>query len=1311
MFRRRRRGSSHHQQPLSSSSALSAQSAASHAFLKSNPSSSSLSAAAAATALRTLTPPPTNVENVQTKRTLQRQSSFSQYSRSSSLRPASRNDLRRSNSSSSMSTRTFREQSPRRPVSSSGSLDNMPPIPSIPKEYAPARSTPVRRSVSVGPSTRSSPPVKCPSGRGASMDRENMRCGSPRLTPVPEIQRAGSRNSINFSYPMSSRPTSPSIPPDALDIPDTSIGASLADKLSTLATSQPQSSLSQTANTSARQRTRNPSPGSPGKAAPPVTTAVAAAQAAIVPRSDEGASPQTPSAPREPDVQLPAPFQIAGQPDPRQPVSRPAFLNRPSTVPEDPKGEERAEAGAPAKSKAAPPSGSVKPENPSRVKPSPTPESAREPHAHLSSVVSSSESMGSTEPGHGVPPSLMRKPSSSPGSSARFSTQLSVSGFPGRSLHKPPPRSVSPAKSAMKSPRSSLSPDGRTAGVLRPGPPLSEISDGTSYGSDDGSKPGFRKRHPKVSFDDEAEIVGVAASPPTSPEDAVPDAPLPGCSKAKSKSGWFGLGKRRAHAWDIVGSDEFDAVLKPRPTLPSFGSIRGAREGEQGEPSWHEPSDNESTTSSEPNLGAPTWSASNDHVLGAIISNAEPKDTTAGHTNDDSEAASLPTSTSVRDTPSNHSTTDPSNGRTIDPARPQGTSDAHGKATDGPAADPTSPVPGIAVQPATPEFENKRSNLEWYTVPGGFPRSSVESKGSTSRRSKKTSSQTAGNSTAVTPESDGGDDESGGSIYSDAEEDLEGDGFGSINAIVDGKTEDKQIASSSHNGGADRSSNNTPDIPKTCQIARVEIPVQPMCSPPPPRSPASPREPLPLSSRSPVSTPPSDITTASKIDGVPHSSATNRTRRSMSGDGYKPPVTRDGVERVGKGILFPRTEDGAPQPRVRAGQEQAKKRPVSWGGALLEEQAVSGKEQQAHGTLPSQPQRRLSNGSDSSSSFVRTYRPTRASPQHTLRRTMRGGSPPPSGRAASPVQQKFPPAEVRPRSAGSSTGALRPTLRASEPRREKPSFFSTGKMQRSTAQTWKSRFEDSSDEDEQGIGNLRPVRGIPRRAGKYDGDSTELEDSSDNERHLPAARTVVRQPDQPGSPRNSPALGTVANSRGMTEREAEEFLRRAHGERKPSLFHRIGIRRPKPPTNRPGPAKLGKPDPKPKRVHEEQPLPLDPNQGSFVTTITANNSVSPATPRVLKRGTHKSSGSETWPLRTNPQEPGNGSNNMSGRPQTADAAAQNGNADVVDKAAPVFKENEIPVVKSDRLIVSDVGFTPGRKKRFPKIRKAFGLSS
>ncbi|KAB8253625.1 hypothetical protein BDV32DRAFT_32126 [Aspergillus pseudonomiae] len=1363
MFRRRR-STSHHQQPLSTSNAQSAQSAASHAFLKSQPSSSSLSSAAAAAALRSLTPTPTPVGNVQTKRMIQRRASIaSQSSITGSLRPSSQNTLRRANSSSSMSNRTFRDQSPRRPASSSGPVPIAPPIPSIPREYA-TRTPPNRRSVSVGPTLRPTSPVKRqPSGRGVSVDpaaRGSVSQPSARgheLDHIPELQRAGSRNSINFSYPMNSRPNSPALASEPLDRRDTSACASLAGQLSSPDSPRTQKSALQTANTSARRKTRGVLSGSPGRSVQPVDTAVLAAQAAIVPRSEEAAyqsSPPRLAAPRDQntrDLTSKAPTaretggrsvhdqpgqnqshdpvfsQQLSETDHKQPP-RPVLTKRPSTVPEDYTGEERAEADTSAEGIEHAPVERSLPQTRSTIR-TPTPEKLKD--LSPSSIISSPESTSSIGPERESRLSQARPPSSSPGRSTRFSDQLSVMGLVGEHLHQPPPRSVSPAKSAMKNPRKcSLSPDGRNGAVLRPGPALSELSDGTSAGSDEGFRLGFRRKPVKVSFDDEAEIVGVAASPPTSLEDIVFESPP---VKPKGKTSWFGISNRKSAT---VGSDEFDEVFKPRPELPSFGSIRKTRDGELREPARQDMSDNESTTSSDPSVSPVSFS--NDHAIGAIISNTQSRDA-----NPDVQLDQTPSLTPAMTAQSGAPMSELGENSCVSKQDTQTKQDARSVSLDSRqekklGTSESLAVPGIAVQPATPEGERGRSSLDWYTVPGGFPRSSLEFDNtihdSTRRKGKK---HAPGDPAADATRSNMSDeDESGESIYSDAEEGLEGDGFGSINAVVDEPTSTQCKDAVEVNMTTDNihSTDQVPpslaDIPQTCQIARLANPVHTISLSPVPESPSSSHERLPYSSPYPPFPKRSNSRTSARE--APRSSmaaGTIRRSMSMSADAPDSRHAHETTNSVVHGPLQPQSGNVSNQPRHRAGDEQIKKRPASWApnllkGALDDDLYVNGK--------GPEPQRPLSNGSDSSSSFKRSNRPRTDSP-HTIRRTLRGPSSSPP-KTYSPQYTKSPPPNSRPLSSGSGTGALRATLRSNDTRREKPAFFSTGKVQKAritkasgalftsrfaesddeqgtSQQKWKSRFEDSSDDEERVVNNLAPVRGIPRRAGAHDGDSTELEDSSDNERPGLISRATKAKESDVRTARN-PALAAVAKSRGMSEEEMEDFLRQPSG-RKGSLFHRLSIRKPKVPSERGtsrsrSEARNGSLDPEQVR---ENPV-LDDTRGNTVTTITTNNTRPSSSPRRLKRGISRSSNGDSWPLRSNRKETDAGAPlsalRSSERPQTADGAFQNGN--MVSKAMDASTK-KADLAGTNTTDAMDVEFATGRKKRFPRLRKAFGLRS
>src|ERR1700722_3322940 len=197
----------HGQQPSASGPAVTA---AAQAFLASRPSSTNLSSAAAAAALRSISPPPTQVSQIQTRRMLQRQSSNSSI--------GGRPGLERQNSSGSMTERTFRSPSPNRPGSQTTS-EHAPPVPPVPRNYA---SSPTlnseRRAASMElPPRAMSPTLRNPAGRGAGID--NRRVAHPpqktiaqrnsNLADINELDRTDSRGSTNFSYPLTARPNSP----------------------------------------------------------------------------------------------------------------------------------------------------------------------------------------------------------------------------------------------------------------------------------------------------------------------------------------------------------------------------------------------------------------------------------------------------------------------------------------------------------------------------------------------------------------------------------------------------------------------------------------------------------------------------------------------------------------------------------------------------------------------------------------------------------------------------------------------------------------------------------------------------------------------------------------------------------------------------------------------------------------------------------------------------------------------------------------------------------------------------------------------
>lgn len=833
--------------------------------------------------------------------------------------------------------------------------------------------------------------------------------------------------------------------------------------------------------------------------------------------------------------------------------------------------------------------------------------------------------------------------SSSPGRSARFAKWLSVNPV-GDQVHQPPARSVSPVKSALKPPRgNSLSPDRRAGTAGRGIQPPSEVSDGTSVASDEGSRFAVRRKPVKVSFDDEAEVVGVAASPPTSPEEYVPESPP---NKFKSRMGWLGIGRKKPSD-SGTGDDDLDEVMKPRPELPSFGSVRGNRDGNQRQP-IPDFSDNESS-SSDGETSAARGTASEGGALAGMQSSAPSDGLSQTHGINSAEqlsAGAEPSASGQKSAPAMHM-----DGVAVGALTEQQPCAGIGSQL---------PVPSIAVEPATPSvdertsFDTTRSSLERYSnIPGGFPSSNSD------RSPKSITDGTNAQPVAkAVPKRDDlePEGESDDSVYSDAPEDIDGDGFGSINAIVDSRSTPRSSAPL-----ATISESREPTPKAADRIAAVDVqsqdvtdqavgdtrsvtPAQESTNLQVADSPSSvysqpsphfPSPPLPVKSKARVSQAPNGVT---QLDA-------KKQRRAASVDVYGSPSPQE-ARRSEKSNGF--------------AADKSKTRPVSLGPAFQMNRPSAG--------FPNALRRTTSNGSDSSSSFKRSTPSPRGEGQRTMRRTMRASStyaavPFPSDRAESP-------ADYRPLSSGSGTGTMRKTLRNPSDGNERHSFSSSNKKARARfgkapkakkgsrfvdsddegdgarAQVFRSRFADSSDEDEPGT-ILRPVRGIPRRQGAHDGDSTELEDSSEEDRR-PAPRPLVATPAvvTPPTSRGKDAqpsmsgMAAVARQRGMTQRELEEFLMQPPGGRRSSILTRLGIKKPKNPDNRVRKADIESPsrrDTPLERSHLEREHIREESYANgdrgVTTTVTTGQYGPTSSPRLLKKNQGHTIAGDSWPPR------------------------------------------------------------------------------
>ena len=220
-------------------------------------------------------------------------------------------------------------------------------------------------------------------------------------------------------------------------------------------------------------------------------------------------------------------------------------------------------------------------------------------------------------------PQATRGTSLSPSRSTRFSDRLSSDLAAGRK-HDPLPRSSSPAKPALKhhSPTPALA--GMEGTHARGSSVTPSESSDMSTASVEG--PPKRKKSMRVSFDAQPEIVG----PPSNEHNAVG-------SPAKEKKGWLGLGKSKSTLNTIPSNDDMEELMKPRPQLPSFGSVRGQKSRDMNDsnttqapmpapetrPAHAEAKSlSQSGTSSEASSTYspyPTTGVSSDHGVGAIF--------------------------------------------------------------------------------------------------------------------------------------------------------------------------------------------------------------------------------------------------------------------------------------------------------------------------------------------------------------------------------------------------------------------------------------------------------------------------------------------------------------------------------------------------------------------------------------------------------------------------------------------------------------------------------------------------------------------
>ena len=377
--------------------------------------------------------------------------------------------------------------------------------------------------------------------------------------------------------------------------------------------------------------------------------------------------------------------------------------------------------------------------------------------------------------------------------------------------------------------------------------------------------------------------------------------------------------------------------------------------------------------------------------------------------------------------------------------------------------------------------------------------------------------------------------------------------------------------------------------------------------------------------------------------------------------------------------------------------------------------------------------RTLSNDSDSSSSFKRQRRASSTDGRYTMKKSMRGGpterpqSPPTASvgrgiRSLSPVDRRPLTAggTMRTSMRGSMDSTAAPSLRGPKgsggftgfnktrkPSTPQPSQAMTSKFKSRFAsdsddegvagRSYRSRFNDSSDDEPDPI---RPVRGIPRPVND-DHESTDLDDSEEER--------VAADPEKPKAVNiSSPKMtdGTTLRRTGSgrdLSKHTDIAASPAAEKKKGGLFGRFRSKKVKQ-----GVVKSKAESPARRDTHLERPR-------AELEKITGSPSPSQAG-KLQRRGAPQRVMSDSWPLPPSPIA-------AAGRPSTSDGLGVNGNKPKDNVATPseaptttngattaaVVSMRPAPAKRGDTQ-TSVVSARTGKKKRFPGLRKAFGLT-
>ena len=1005
-----------------------------------------------------------------------------------------------------------------------------------------------------------------------------------------------------------------------------------------------------------------------------------------------------------------------------------------------------------------------------------------------------------------------RNTSLSPSRSVRISDRLASDLAAGRK-HEPLARSASPAKSALKhhssSPQGQSPIDPKFPGLRESSMAPSDVSDASTDG------PPRRKKSVRVSFEAQPEVVGAAAQP-TRSDNPIYASPQ---TRETTKRGFSGTGKNKGTLSPIQAEDDADQGMEPRPQLPSFGSVRdknrGVDHGTYSQLSKLETqstatqpysiyqtttasSTSSATSSSSLNRTLDT-SISSDHAIGGLFAQDAQRKATENVARAPDPGLSIPPQVT-----SAERTGDVSNaGGGTAPAETITRTDSEDISTHvqpHATASASSALPTLSLQPPTPGLEQHNPSDKWQVaVPGGFPGSSLYSslayapEDVTATPSETTTAatnsaglgiaeprplETVATSSSVQPsalatmiqddqvERDSDND----SIYSDAAEDLsdlEGDGFGSINAIVESPVvapihrivtpPDSPLASvnsqvtsrpkeSSRTASWDQAQAHWSGLAQhyrqgiqqqaTPDGAERSSPIQ-----------AQMRAPEPIQTAQPVMKKKKKRASAGPVAGVlPESLGFTsdppaRPRSQPSG----PPVTTSrraeappaGQSSFKQSMRSAPVHEEVPTMRksMRTTAEAAPQQtipPAQPRGALQKKHAppaaVAARTSAIRPPQPVQPkpvQPTLSNDSDSESSF-RKERKRKASggggfsrssmraapaaePAREAQPSSRGGV-----RSVSPVARRpFSPAggQTTMRSSmRSSMDSNAPTLRGQPQQKRSSSLFGRGSRAKSPTgavpalpmssktksrfggsdgedrprqKGYNSRFVDSSD-DEPEPTTFTPVRGIPRRTEE---ESTDLDDSSEDEKRqkprppkisipAPGVAAIGEAPLSPTSEKKRGLFGRFGRKKNKDE-NADEAGKAAETNGTTSKKEK--------------PSQLGF------NSIEERDALIEKTRVQL--EAAKERPTSPTTAgRLQRRATPQRVMSDSWPL------PPKMSAITDDRPNTAEGVPESdsrpmlGSRQVTSETVKTSGGKPIAYGRS------------GKKKRFPMLRRAFGLN-